>query len=101
MSITKDAIKVLNHMCKRQKPSFKDIVEGTGWKGDRVTSTLDYLHGKELIEGRKMLDRTYRGLKCTSSGIDEVEKGSKFKKYFGVEIGIPGVFKFKGGAKEK
>lgn len=79
---------------------FSEILKETNWNESRLDRAIEYLKQKKFIE-------TFFGgqmdfiVSPTSEGIDVIEnKNNKFKRNFGFETGLPGLFKFSWGATE-
>lgn len=104
MGIQKDAGEILAFL-------YKDKIEGKGvkqgdeiqketeWEKIRINNALEYLIGKELIEGKSIktlgssLAVFVHNKGMTSYGIDIIEDQEKFKGTFGFGFNL-GIFNF-------
>ena len=84
----------------------KDIINVTKWKSGRINRAINYLRDLDVIKiilSMGNIDGVYNfgitGL--TPVGIHTIENKREFKKNFGFEVGIPGLFKFSWGVSEK
>lgn len=112
MGIQKDAGEILvfiyqNKIKGNETINYEQLLKITGWAADKLTFALEYLIRKGLVDGNLI-----KGLGFTKTqsilirdisykGIDIVENNKEFQKNFGFSIGIPGVFIFSWGVKEK
>jgi carbamoylphosphate synthase large subunit len=105
MGIQKDAGELLAYIYSR----YTQDVNGTGradieneskWNTGRIDRAIKYLRELDLIDimvylgDHKSSSYGFRIGGLTPQGIDIVEDKQKFKSTFGLEIGIPSVFKF-------
>ena len=111
MGIQNDAGELLLYIYKQKTegkeiPQTTNIEKETGWERDRIHNALQYLIGKNMIDGKvvKTLGSTkpqfvmIRDLEPT--GTDVVENEAEFQRNFNFTINL-GVFKYSWGATEK
>ena len=106
MGIQKDAGELLAYIYNRYTQDVNwtgraDIENETKWDKGRIDRAIKYLRDLNLISNiidylgdHKSSSPGFRIGGLTPQGIDIVEDKQKFKSTFGLEIGIPGVFKF-------
>ena len=111
MGIKKDAGELLVFMYNKYiegdgKIDEVIVKEATKWDAGRINRAIDYLEDIDAIKIIKFTGQT-EGLRnfvitdIKKTGIDMIEDGVKFKRNFGIEVGIPGLFKFSWGASER
>jgi hypothetical protein len=116
VGIQKDAGKVLVFLYKKysndelKKYETQFILNELKWTPDRLKRAITYLIDEELIKTlpvyRKAESITLATLnryvsRLTPKGIRLVENKGEFKKQFGFEVGLLGLFKLSMGAEEK
>lgn len=111
MTIQKDAGNLLiflydEYIKKSSITKAKEIINNTKWEANRINRAIMYLRDEELVKVEFLIayidgvqDFWVEGL--TPKGIKVIENKKEFKKNFGFEIGIPGLFKYSWGANEK
>lgn len=112
MGIKQDAGELLvflyNKYIENSSLKIDEIIvkEATKWDAGRINRAIDYLKDTDAIKIKKFVGQT-EGLinfiitDITNTGIDIIEDKVKFKRHFGIEVGVPGVFKFSWGASER
>lgn len=111
MGIQKDSGELLLFIYEKKTkgeeiPSRRQIENKTGWNKDRVLNALQYLHGKNLIDGRQVKTLGTTKIKefsindITPNGIDVIENEKEFAKTFNFKINL-GVFSYSWGVTEK
>ncbi len=112
MSIQKDAGELLilfynNKVSGKEHLQQRNIEEITQWDKDKITFALEYLIRKDLLDGevKKTLGSSKTAFillrDINPEGIDIVEDDNKFQKSFNFSVGIPGIFSFSWGARER
>ena len=77
------------------------ISEVTKLDDSEIINALNYLKKTKMINGDTMLSGEYIDINITDIGIETRENKEKFKKIFGIEVGIPGIISAYWGAEEK
>jgi hypothetical protein len=104
MGIQKDAGEILALLYKDKikgngVKQGKEIENETGWEKIRIHNALEYLIGKELIDGKSIkgmgssLTIFVHNRGMTAYGIDIIEDQEKFKGTFGIGFDL-GIFNF-------
>lgn len=107
MGIKGDAGILLNYIYNKKvedgskQISSAELIEKSGWEQHRVYTAIDYLCGKRYVLILSSQLNKIKSVGIISEGIDLIEKEDEFKRHFGFEVGVPGVFKFNWGASEK
>lgn len=111
MSTNKDAGELLAVIDKKYEwdgrgLSSKEIKEITKWENHRILVATNYLKDIGAItilrswgNDNGLANFDIEGL--TGLGIEMVQDSNKFKRTFGIEIGVPGVFKLFWSASQK
>lgn len=112
MGIQKDAgellVYIYDRLVEKNKSSVngEEVLKETKWEANRINRAFDYLKDLNLFQvsqGIGNFEGVYNFfiMRLYPGGINIVENEPEFKKNFGFEVGIPGVFKFSWGASEQ
>jgi hypothetical protein len=112
MGIQKDAGEILIYIYNKlvsgaEMPQEIELKEITKWDDNRVKMSTQYLINKNLVRGKEHYGlgsirvRFISLNDITPSGVDIIENTEKFAKEFNFTVGIPGVFSYSWGAKQK
>jgi len=112
MGVQKDAGEILIYIYNKlvagaEMPQENELKEITKWEDNRVKMSSQYLINKNLIKGKEHYGLGSTRVQfislndITPQGIDIIENTEEFAREFSFTIGVPGVFSYSWGAKQK